>query len=99
MQQLIFSQSAEIEELYNEIDELNGILTEAGIIIQPTTPDNETTDSATDDSGTSGDNVTENDTAEDTTSDDTENSTTSESDVPTEGETQETAEEGGNASE
>lgn len=99
MQQLIFSQSAEIEGLYNEIDELNDILTEAGIIVQPTTPDSETTDSATDDSNTSDGNVTDNDMTEDTTSDNAESSTTSETDTPADNETQEPPEEGGNVSE
>lgn len=93
MQQIIWSQSSEIEGLNGEIEELKAKLIEAGIIVEPSTPEDKTEDNGTDNSNTN----------DDTTGDETiagsEEQTTSEADDSTSDETQETNEEGGNTSE
>ena len=97
MQQLIWSQATEIDDLNDEIERLNNILIEAGIIekpIEPSAPEGETDSTTTDSNDTSTDEITDNTSTE--SSDNQE--TTVDSNVNQEATTG-TNEEGGNTGE
>lgn len=93
MQQIIWSQSSEIEGLSGDIEELKAKLIEAGIIVEPSTSEDKTEDNSTDDSNTNDDS-----TGDETTAG-SEEQTTSEADNSTSDETQEANKEGGSTSE
>lgn len=102
MQQFIFSQATEIDNLNNQLTELHDILADAGIIVEPepetTDPDDETT---TDPNENNSDNDVVNDSENtgDPLYEGTEAPPTADTDVTTDEEAGATNEEGGNMSE
>ena len=97
MQQLIWSQATEIDDLNDEIERLNNILIEAGIIeepIEPSVPDGETDSTTTDSNDTSTDETTDN-----TSTESSDNQETTEDSNANQEVTTGTNEEGGNTGE
>ena len=97
MQQLIWSQATEIDDLNDEIERLNNILIEAEIIeepIEPSVPDGETDSTTTDSNDTSTDETTDN-----TSTESSDNQETTEDSNANQEVTTGTNEEGGNTGE